>query len=78
MASINVTVTIPDANVNAVIAALQAQIPIQGGENTAQYVRRVVQIVLKQKVKQALAAQAAQTAAQAAAAAVAEPPITTS
>jgi hypothetical protein len=78
MATIPVNVTIPDAEVPTLLAALQAVIPLIGGETSTQYVKRVVGIILKAKIKQILAQQASQAAAQAAAAAQGDPPVTTS
>lgn len=71
MATIPVNVTIPDPQVAAVLAALELYAPKLQGETNAAYVKRVVQIILKAKVKQLMSQQAAQASTQ-------DPPITTS
>jgi uncharacterized membrane protein YcjF (UPF0283 family) len=69
---INVTITIQQANAAQLLAAFQVNDPINAGETTSDYVKRIIQQVLNDRARQVLSQQAASAAAMA----VASPGIT--
>lgn len=46
----DITLTVPDALVPRVVAALEKEFPRLGGETNGQYAKRVIVEILKQKV----------------------------
>lgn len=74
MAQFNVTITVPDGNVAEILVALKSIYPELPSETNLNYVKRVVQLVLKDTTKEALKRAAAHAASQA----IMDPSVTTS